>query len=1171
MVVRSWTRGLVRLVVIATTGAGVGCGGPEVTCGPGTEEHSGYCAVIPEPSPHCGEGTSLDIASNTCVPRTACGDGTILDEESGTCVTLTRCGQGTVLDLSTGTCEAVVTCGEGTVLIDGQCYNEAACGVGTVLHEASQACVAVDPCVQGSIYNPVSGLCESQLVCTSNQIDVDGVCYPRGRELAAQATVAEPAGDTNDPRFGGTPESLTLPAEGEAVVFLGRMGRPADQDGNGTLEQDIDVWEFDGLPRQYLRIRVLTDGLPQPAFTLEGPDGYYRESAMGYVVEADRQVILPRPGRYRLTIAPAIFLTAGIAIGGSEARYIGAIDVLPLPEPQPVVPTGSEAEPTGVVTGELRDLNDNYFLVKAGALRPFVTRLTRTEGSGRLAVLGFGTGGQLLVDRTFDEDEAPWVGGWSPLPDDVHLMVDWVNSRSTEGRFEVQWEFVPLAQTAPFSGTGPVVTEAADIIPGQIQAYTFELVEDAVAELELAASAPLIAPTVLVVGQGVRAASDRGPNLVGYLPAGDYVAFVNHGGLETASNVRWQGFLAAPVPLGTLGEAGGPDHVRWEGETLVEGAGGAERAWATLTVSGDWLLRVEGDVAFGDPELRVFGSDGSLMRAVRGIQTGAIHLNAPHGTRLVLRLSPFVAAGGLSGVVEQWALDFSVVPQVVLKESEANDTFGDADHLDLDRPVTGVLYETAVAYDDRQRDIFAISVPELPGEGTALRLSFENLDADPTLFDSGATGVRVFGPDQLPLAVIPGQEGPVSGIVAPRSEIWIPAASVVVPTFFELTEWRVEEVARYVVSATLTTDLFEAEPNEDATQATELGALPARRVGMWNSNGDVADFYRFTLPGDLPDDLSLVARLFNLEDAGRFVLTLLDDAGGLVAVRAGPAAPIQVRGLSAGDYLLRVEGPGTGSPPYELTVDFGGRHEVEPNDTGDQATRLGTVGAGAPLSMGGVAVRNTPDVFAVSLGEPLGASESLVVEVGNRADTTDLTVTLFDGADPAVALPLASDAGAVARVIARPAGTGPFALVVEGRDDPYVVMAHRGGASELEPNDQLSQLSPLQLSVTTLGAVALGDTDLYVFELPAALGGDELLEVTVYNDSDRTPVTVDLIDFLTRTTIASDQGALVRLAMAGLSAGKLILRVAQPEGHATRSDTYGVRVRTVVPPGGSGS
>ena len=176
-----------------------------------------------------------------------------------------------------------------------------------------------------------TGRCESHLACAANQIEVAGACYPADRGLAALAQAFESLGERNDPDHGGTPEILpAVPAAGEVLVFLGNTGRPADFDGNGTLEQDRDTWAFAGRVGQYLRIRALSAGLPQPAFIVEGPGGYRRESAMGYVYEAQREVVLPRDGTYWVTITPAIHELAGIAIGGTQADYIGTIEELAL-------------------------------------------------------------------------------------------------------------------------------------------------------------------------------------------------------------------------------------------------------------------------------------------------------------------------------------------------------------------------------------------------------------------------------------------------------------------------------------------------------------------------------------------------------------------------------------------------------------------------------------------------------------------------------------------------------------------------------------------------------------------------------------------------------------------------------------------------------------------------
>ena len=233
---------------------------------------------------------------------------------------------------------------------------------------------------------------------------------------------------------------------------------------------------------------------------------------------------------------------------------------------------------------------------------------------------------------------------------------------------------------------------------------------------------------------------------------------------------------------------------------------------------------------------------------------------------------------------------------------------------------------------------------------------FDNLDANPALFDSGVVSVRVYGPDHEPLPSVPNQLGPATGVLEASSMVVFPADDYAGPFFVELVEWKVEEVARYIVRAEILERAFETEPNDSRATATLLGPLPASVAGYWSSGNDTADLYRLSLAGPLPALSSLVVELDNLEGSDNFTLALESPAGATLGTSQGPWPALQVAGLGEGDYFVRVTASGTQSPPYALRVELGPAMEIEPNDGAAQANALGALAGGSAIGIDGVAV-----------------------------------------------------------------------------------------------------------------------------------------------------------------------------------------------------------------------
>lgn len=405
-----WITKRTSLLALCSSAALFGaCGQPPeegdpLVCGGGTVLVNGECTPSTEPLA-CGEGTVLDQDTLTCVPEVACGPGTTYHPATGTCDPDTVCGGDTVFDEATGLCMPTTVCGEDTLFnpATGTCEASVLCGPDTELVDGS--CVAIDRCGEGTTFNPLQGTCEPNTVCGPGFVVHEDACTTPNAALAAEADVT--ASEPDDPAFGGAPGTLVVPALGERVIFAGTIERPVDLDGDELDDQDVDVWTFEGEAAQVLSLVLRENGLPQPAFTLSGPGGYERSSAVGAPFEAQRLLVLPRDGTYTLRVMPSSARFAPEGAAGDESYgYVGTLEQLPWPSEVGVVPaTTPEVE---TVEGTLLDTAHNFFAVDAPAGGNVVVRL-RTEGlSTWPALLAFDADrrflGELAPDRV---EQAP--------------------------------------------------------------------------------------------------------------------------------------------------------------------------------------------------------------------------------------------------------------------------------------------------------------------------------------------------------------------------------------------------------------------------------------------------------------------------------------------------------------------------------------------------------------------------------------------------------------------------------------------------------------------------------------------------------------------------------------------------------------------------------------------
>ncbi len=301
----------------------------------------------------CGPGTVAD--GNSCVP--ACGAGERWDEDADRCLSV--CAEGTSWSSTTGRCEAEpgVECGPGTHEEGGECVpDDLECAPGTLWDEEAGACVA--DCVAGTHRDDETGACvPDSAACVSGQVwdpeaaeCVDAAdycaegttwvaserrCVPNDELIAADQVEGT---DENDPFYGGMGawEELVLPAVGGRRVIGGTIDAPADKDGDGALDPDVDYWVFAVAGPTLLRLTSDGVGGASAGFAVAyaGEELDFVRYGIGTTMDgAARDVLLPTAGVYAILATDAMNLltSSGPYFGGEGFGYFVAIETLSRP------------------------------------------------------------------------------------------------------------------------------------------------------------------------------------------------------------------------------------------------------------------------------------------------------------------------------------------------------------------------------------------------------------------------------------------------------------------------------------------------------------------------------------------------------------------------------------------------------------------------------------------------------------------------------------------------------------------------------------------------------------------------------------------------------------------------------------------------------------------------
>lgn len=1082
------------LPALAAFGCGPGDHPETLSCGDGTENRNGTCVAVVDPISSCGDGTIFDEDSGKCEPTVQCGEGTEAND-AGECVAIAECGPGTELDLGTRQCIPVASCGPGTVLDEstGECTPEVSCGVGTVLEDGE--CVAVGTCGSGSVLNLDTGMCESSTECGPGQVIAGGLCVDPNVAVGLEADAVESAPENNDPLFGGTPEPLTLEALGEETVFVGNIGRPVDLAGDGTLAQDRDVWSFAGATGQYLKISVLGTGLPQPAFILEGPNGYRRVSRLLSTNDTSREVVLPYGGQYELTVVPTAFVSTDLPLGSANSGYVGVIEQLAQPIPTSIVPAPNQLLPVEV-SGSLGDLSDNFFVLDADVGDAISLVFKDASTAVPPAILAFDASGALISHVDLDLAFGAWVGTLVKDEAGTTIVVDWQSSTSANDAFTLQVAEIPHVQGGAVAPGVPSAT-ATTAIPGYgMAAFTVALEEAAVFNWDIDDTQ---SPDLqLRDDNGVYSFIADDDAAFFYAEPSTYTFFVyNDASFEDDAAA----LLSDPLPvidLGTL-NPDGQDEVRGSGHLLSEDIFGPESAWLVVRTSSPGLVRISAHVQIGTPELVLHSASGIPMR----VESEAFHEVPMHA---LLDGAPVLIELVTDGPTLEWEVAASASPYPMYKDVEPNDVGDTAVDLGaLPAAIVGDLGPGAV-------DLYRFTLDEPLAAGRAIEVQVENLLGTGGYKQNSTVALY----DEL-LQPLVTQQASLNGNNV-RTFIH-PVETQSNTTFFvEMTKTSSADSGPYLLRVLVVDQPMDQEPNDTPENADIAEALPATWAGQGGA-ADALDYFSFTLDQNLSFFELLRVRYFDLTGSNNSLVVIEDQAGNALAQESDDDVDIVVPALTAGQYFISVDGP-TNAIDYRLEVEVipVPPWELEANDSASAATLLGELSAGSDLYRFGLTTSNDADWLSFTVPAPLGDDEGIRLRCLNPFTTTKLDCELYDLADVSVPVLLGRYSDDEAAFAVSSASGGPFGIRILGTstsETSWYARVDLGPEADSEPNNDIATAQPLGLLtvdgvLVQEGNVDSSDRDCFGFTVNGVLPGNASVRVSYDNLTDSSSIASEL-------------------------------------------------------------
>lgn len=1052
----------------------VGCGEPAVTCGEDTRAEDGRCVPTRDPLT-CGDFARLNAETNECVSSASCGPGTTYDAAAAACVGAEPCGAGTTLDEASRRCLPDAECGDGTRFVSAtrECVPTTSCGEGTSVDDELGTCVPDDQCGPGTVQHPIRRVCVPEVRCGPGLVAHESVCLSPADVIALGTDVTEPLPDNDDPAFGGTPVAVTLEGIGESLVITGAIQRPIDRDDDGELDADVDHFTFAGTAGARLRIRVINDGLGQPAFRLTGPEDYERTSRFGVVREPNREVVLPRDGDYTLTVAPASVLSGGTPVGGPDRGYVVVIEELPWPAGTPLAPAADGAATRTLL--DLIDVQDNFVILEAGEPGALLLEANANDVGTEPVALLFDDDGAFIGEVPFVEDDGRWraLDGVWVSGTFAWAVVEWRSSAGVDVQVDFGVSRVPRTDLGAVTADGDAAPGALTLTGERGAALTFDATAGQVVSVHLPG---LSQPRVSVVGpSGLierTSALFRGRVSFVATQSGAYHLLVVN---RSVSDVRVHPWVRSRTPgfdgpLETGGVAAG-----LAGDELAHGRGLPERALALVSVGAGAVVHATADWALGMPDVELYrvADSGALVdvRRVGEDDAASLWLGFDEPGRALAVLDP----GGQfppNPAVQQWRLDVEAVAAPTTFSVEPDDETASANTL----PALPALVGGEI--DSADFDVWRL---ELPGD----------LGADEWLTVEVASPAEGATTD---LRVLDASGEEIFDARKATTTAWrLFATDGPGPLFLELDGSG--DLHDYVLSVTRDGGTTEVEPNDTSGAALTLDptlGLPLEVHGT-TERGDVDVFELLPATGE-----DLWVRVDNLYRSGDFDVrvytsgtTLLietdhEDASVLVPAWALPAT-IEVEGESS-----------TWLDTYRLQVRaLEAPMEAEPNDAPAGANDIALFGGAGRVWAH--AQRGETDVFRVTIPTDLPQGQAATVGFRNLMERGDLLVRILDGNGADVVVH-EEYAGRIVVDTSAPfffVAVSPQGFSSNVRPALYEVdVAFAAGAAEAEPNDTAATAQPLPTTGALFGLGRHDDPDVFSIDAATLASGAGLRATT---------------------------------------------------------------------------
>jgi subtilisin-like proprotein convertase family protein len=335
---------------------------------------------------------------------------------------------------------------------------------------------------KNQVVDATTGSCSKPGAYESTEQSCDGKDNDCDGQVDGRIVCATAESENNDPSLGGSADTIQLGNNGE-VSFKGTLEAPRDFDGDQTVEQDVDVFEFTAKRAgQWFEISIESTGIAGVTFRVRGPNGWSRLGLLDTPVST-RQIVVPKKGDYTIEVQPIrSVLNSNVGpFGGSNWTYVGTVDELKTPSGRTLDPTQTDA------TGSIETLTDNFYQLQGVQAGDLVQFRVDALGSGlRKGRFQLWNGRDRVVERTIAQGDAftlriPKAQSTGSL----HLLVDAVAVTGPDDGFTISGSKRSNVEAlGSITAGGRAVSNAKTLSDGQTRYYTFSAKAGEVLEIQ---------------------------------------------------------------------------------------------------------------------------------------------------------------------------------------------------------------------------------------------------------------------------------------------------------------------------------------------------------------------------------------------------------------------------------------------------------------------------------------------------------------------------------------------------------------------------------------------------------------------------------------------------------------------------------------------------------------